>query len=165
MADSSRYEFVTRWEIPAPVEAVWLALFDPEQWPNWWRGVEKVETIREGIDPLGTGAVRRYTWKSRLPYRLTFTMETTLIHEFSRIEGVATGELVGSGCWHFSQSRGVTHVRYDWNVTANKWWMIWMAPIAKPIFEWNHDVAMDWGRQGLLKRLGLPATKDSHSTD
>ena len=92
-------------------------------------------------------------------------METTLIHEFSRIEGVATGELVGSGCWHFSQSRGVTHVRYDWNVTANKWWMIWMAPIAKPIFEWNHDVAMDWGRQGLLKRLGLPATKDSHSTD
>lgn len=156
MSSPSRYEFVTRWEIPAPVEAVWLAMFDPEQWPKWWRGVEKVETISEGIDLLGTGAVRKYTWRSRLPYRIQFTMETILVREFTRIEGVATGELEGKGCWHFSQRQGTTHVRYEWNVVANKRWMIWMAPIAKPMFVWNHDTVMEWGRQGLFKRLGLP---------
>ena len=80
-------------------------------------------------------------------------METTSVEPRTKIEGQATGELEGYGCWRLSHSDGVTHVRYDWRVFANKWWMIWLAPIAKPLFRWNHDVVMDWGRQGLLNRV------------
>ncbi|WP_010587793.1 SRPBCC family protein [Schlesneria paludicola] len=156
IADSNRYEFVSRWEIPAPIERVWVELMRPDDWPSWWRGMEKVELVQPGIDEMGHGARRRYTWCSRLPYRLTFTMESTLIKPYSRIEGHATGELEGDGCWQLSYDNGITHVRYDWNVAAKKKWMIWLAPIARPLFEWNHDILMEWGRKGLLKRVQSP---------
>ena len=53
-------------------------IFHPERWPEWWRGVEKVEKIKDG-DANHVGAVHRYTWKSKLPYRLIFEMETTRV--------------------------------------------------------------------------------------
>lgn len=154
MTGHSAYCFCTRWEIPAPVARVWDELMTPEQWPVWWRGVERVELLRPGRDALGTGAVRRYTWKSRLPYRLTFTMETTTIEPQQRIAGRATGELDGYGCWTLASRDGVTLVQYDWEVAATKRWMRLLAPLARPLFEWNHDVVMEWGRQGLLRRVG-----------
>jgi hypothetical protein len=127
----------------------------PDNWPDWWRGVLRVELLQSGVDELGTGAIRRHTWRSRLPYNLTFTMQTTRIEAMSLIEGVATGELEGRGVWKLSHAEGVTHVRFDWNVAANKWWMRRLAWIARPLFEWNHDVVMDWGRQGLLRQLAI----------
>jgi hypothetical protein len=149
----SKYQFVSKWSIPAPLEQVWDELMTPEQWPTWWRGVEKVELLRPGIDVLGTGAVRRYTWRSRLPYRLTFVMDTTCIDPQTRIEGRASGELEGFGCWHLAYHGQLTHVQYDWQVEAIKPWMRWLAPLARPLFEWNHDVVMKWGEQGLTRRL------------
>jgi hypothetical protein len=149
----SRYQFVTRWDVAAPQAHVWELLMAPEQWPTWWRGVERVELLQPGCEPHGVGAVRRYTWRSRLPYRLTFTMETTRIEPQSLIEGRATGELEGQGCWHLSHSTGITHVRYDWDVVATKPWMQWLAPLARPLFAWNHDVVMRWGCEGLRQQV------------
>ena len=153
MAASSRYAFVTRWAIPASQEGVWQELNAPDEWPVWWRGVARVELLRPGDDALGHGAVRRYTWRSRLPYRLTFVMETTRVEPYTCIEGRATGELEGCGRWELAQEAGMTHVRYDWQVVANKRWMRWLAPLARPLFAWNHDVVMDCGRVGLLRRV------------
>ena len=45
-----------------------------------------------------------------------------------------------------------TEVRYDWQVATTKAWMRLLAPIARPFFDWNHDVIMEWGRQGLVRR-------------
>jgi len=52
-----------------------------------------------------------------------------------------------------SHADGVTQVRYDWRGVANKWWMRRLAWIARPLFEWNHDVVMDRGRVGLIRRV------------
>ena len=152
---NSHYRFVTTWNIPAPAEPIWAELMTPEQWPSWWRGVERVELVSPGNGEHGVGAVRDYAWRSALPYRLTFRMTTTKVERCRLIEGQATGELEGCGCWRLTPCEAGTRVEYDWQVVANKWWMRWLAPLARAAFEWNHDVVMEWGRQGLVRRVGV----------
>jgi hypothetical protein len=99
--------------------------------------------------------VRRYTWRSKLPYRLAFDMRLTRVEPMSLIEGEAIGELSGTGRWQFSEEKDATRVRYDWNVKTTKPWMNLLAPVARPIFKWNHDVVMGWGAEGLARKLGV----------
>ena len=150
----SAYEFVTVWRFESPLEPVWDLIARPEEWPAWWRGVLRVERVREGgADHVG--GVSRYTWRSRLPYLLTFEMETTRVETHALIEGRAFGELAGAGRWRFAHDAGLTTVRYDWRVETTKRWMKLLAPLARPAFRWNHDVVMDWGADGLARRLGV----------
>jgi hypothetical protein len=151
------YQFVTVWRVQAPLPSVWDEIYHPEHWPTWWKGVESVVELRQG-DERGVGSLRRFTWKSKLPYRLSFEMETTRVEPLSLIEGVARGELDGIGCWQFSSDGPVTVARYDWRVETTKRWMILLEPLARPLFRWNHDVIMGWGAEGLSKRLGASLT-------
>ena len=151
MAD---YSFVTLWRFRAPLDPVWQLIYRSEEWPTWWRGVERVELLEPGGDD-GVGALHRYTWRSRLPYRLAFDMRLTRVEPLSLIEGEAVGELTGTGRWRFAHVWGVTRVRYDWNVRTTKPWMNLLAPVARPVFKWNHDVVMNWGAEGIARRLGV----------
>jgi hypothetical protein len=134
--------------------------FHSENWPEWWPGVEKVEKLKDG-DANHIGALHRYTWKSKLPYRLIFQMETTRVEPVSWIEGRAIGELQGVGRWQLSNDGEITSVRYDWKVETTKAWMNLLAPLARPAFSWNHNVVMGWGGAGLAKRLGVPLLAQS----
>lgn len=58
----AEYQFVTRWEIAASIEAVWEAIVDSKAWPRWWSAVQSVEDVSSG-EPNGIGSVRRYVWK------------------------------------------------------------------------------------------------------
>jgi uncharacterized protein YndB with AHSA1/START domain len=98
---------VTQWHLDAPVQRVWDALVAPEEWPRWWRCVEEVVEL-EKDDAQGIGALRRYTWSSRLPYRLSFEMRTTGILRPTFIEGVATGDLNGVGRWQLREAGQTT---------------------------------------------------------
>jgi uncharacterized protein YndB with AHSA1/START domain len=153
-ASVADYQFVTQWDLDAPVERVWPEIHRSDLWPTWWRGVESVDILKPGGDH-GVGGVRRYVWRSKLPYRLTFDMEVTRVVPLVSIEGVARGELDGHGTWQFTRvGEGRTHVRYDWVVKTTKAWMNLLSPIARPFFGWNHDVVMEWGRDALVARLG-----------
>ena len=148
------YDFVTIWRVKAPVETVWNEIYHSSKWPTWWKGVESVVEVRKG-DERGVGSVHRYTWKSKLPYRLSFDMQTTRVEPPLLLEGIAIGELQGRGLWQLSTEGSDTIVRYDWNVATTKRWMNLLSPIARPLFEWNHNVVMSWGAEGLGKRLGV----------
>jgi hypothetical protein len=152
MAD---YSFVTLWQFRSPLEPVWETIYRSEEWPAWWRGVERVERIEPAGGDDRPGALRRYTWRSKLPYRLAFEMRLTRVEPLSLIEGEAVGELKGTGRWRLTHDGGVTRVRYDWNVQTTKPWMNLLAPIARPLFKWNHDVVMNWGADGLARKLGV----------
>ena len=151
---NARYALTTQWWIECPVEPVWDALTAPETWPRWWRYVDSVVPIQAG-DADGIGAVRRYTWSSRLPYRLVFDMETTVLVKRSRIEGVAQGELCGTGRWDIAPDARGTRVRYVWRVATAKRWMNRLAPLLAPVFAWNHDQVMAEGGLGLARHLGV----------
>jgi len=151
------YEFVTIWHVKAPIESIWNEIYHSSEWPTWWKGVESVVEVRKG-DERGVGSIHRYTWKSKLPYRLSFDMQTIRIEPPRLLEGIAIGELQGRGLWQLSTEGSGTIVRYDWNVETTKRWMNLLSPIARPVFEWNHNVVMNWGAEGLGKRLGVSIT-------
>lgn len=150
---ASEFALVTVWRLAASREAVWKELAAPEHWPEWWRYVKRVVELKPG-DANGVGAVRRFTWSSRLPYSLAFDVTITKVEKPHLLEGAAHGELDGTGTWHLAESSGVVTVRYDWRVRTTKPWMRLMAPLARPVFAWNHHGVMRAGGEGLAKRLG-----------
>ena len=150
MAD---YRFLTTWLLDAPRERVFEAIHDQASWPQWWRGVEEATEIRAGEDD-GVGTVSRMVWKSLLPYRVEFEVTTTRIERPHLMEGDAVGELSGVGRWRLYEQDGSTAVLYEWNVATTRAWMNLLAPLARPVFEWNHDWVMARGGEGIARLLG-----------
>lgn len=149
----SDYEFVTIWNIPAPLPPVWETIKHSETWHEWWKGVVRVVELKAG-DEDGLGSIRRSTWKSALPYTLEFDSEIVRIEPMKLLEARAFGELDGSGIWQFTpEAEDLTRVRYDWRVKTTKPWMNFIAPVARPFFRWNHDVIMGWGEEGLKRKI------------
>ncbi|MBS1626991.1 MAG: SRPBCC family protein [Bacteroidetes bacterium] len=148
----TQYSFITKWEIKAPIEDVWNAIYLSNNWPNWWKGVLVVKDISTG-NTNGIGDVKRYTWKSALPYKLTFNMKLTENKLYEKLSGIAFGELEGNGTWIFTHKNNITYIEYHWNVITNKWWMNIFSFLLKPAFQYNHDVVMRWGAKGLAKKL------------
>ena len=82
----------------------------PEDWPSWWRAVARVERLAKD-DATGVGAVRRITWRTALPYTLTFAMRVTRVEPMTLIGGRAEGELDGIGRWTLRPVGTTTYVR------------------------------------------------------
>lgn len=148
----AQFEFVTVWHIEAPLPEVCDVVSDCRRWPLWWDAVEKVEEVDPG-DHAGVGSLRRFTWRGRLPYRLSFDVRVTRIVPLTLLEGEASGEVVGIGRWQFSRDGDITVVRYEWQVDVARGWMKWVAPLARPLFKWNHDQVMRQGAEGMARLL------------
>lgn len=150
MAD---YQFSTIWRVEASVQEVWEILCHPDLWPEWWESLEQIIELKKG-DVRGIGALHRYTWKGALPYRLTFDIHVLTIQPLCLLEGEASGEVEGRGVWSLTERGRETIVRYDWDIRTNARWMNVLAPLAGPVFRWNHDRVMRDGAKGLARRLG-----------
>ena len=134
------YQFSTVWRVEASIQEVWDVFSHPDQWPEWWESLERIVEIKKG-DVQGIGALHRYTWKGALPYRLTFDINVLNILPCSLLEGQASGAVEGRGVWYFSAS------------TLQDRWMNYLAPLAAPVFRWNHDTVMREGARGLARKL------------
>lgn len=148
----ARYAFLTTWLLEAPRPSVWRVLEDVCSWPEWWRGVMRVE---ERSDRDGVGGKYLVEWRSRVPYSVEFEFEVDRVEAPALMEGRARGDLAGTGRWRLIEDGGVTAVLYEWEVETTRPWMNAVAPVARPIFEWNHDLVMRWGGEGLARRLGV----------
>jgi hypothetical protein len=71
------------------------------------------------------------------------------------MEGIASGELNGTGRWHLAAEGATTRVRYEWSVSTGKPWMNVLAPLLAPAFRWNHGRVMAEGGRGLANHLGV----------
>ena len=149
MAD---YRFLTTWLLDSPREPVFDAIYDQASWPSWWRGVEEASEVRPG-DASGVGTVARMVWKSLLPYRVEFEVTTTHVERPHLLQADAVGELTGVGRWRLFEEEGATAVLYEWNVATTRAWMNVVAPVARPVFEWNHDWVMARGGEGIADLL------------
>lgn len=150
---SGDYELVTVWHLDAPAEKVWRVLTDAERWPEWWPFVERVERLEDGREN-GQGSLWRYTWKTMLPYRLSFQLRITRIEAPSLLEAEVSGDLSGIGTCRLEQQHARTVLSYRWCVRTCRPWMNRLAPIARPLFLWNHRMVMARGGERLAMLLG-----------
>ena len=151
---AASYRFVTTWCLDAPIERVFEAIDEAGAWPRWWKGVKRTELLEPG-DAQRIGRVWELTWRSRLPYDLTFRSTVTRREPPYVLEGSADGELIGPGRGRLYEGRGTAAV-YECDVRTARAWMNRIAPVARPAFAWNHDVVMRQGAQGLARLLGAP---------
>lgn len=141
---TDHYELTTVWHLDAQLERVWQVLSDAQRWPDWWPFLETVEQIEPG-EPSGQYSAWRYTWKTMLPYKLRFELRITRIEAPVLLEAEVRGDLVGRGICRINRKDDHTAVCYAWDVRTCRPWMKWLAPVARPVFLWNHRMVMKRG--------------------
>ncbi len=55
--------------------------------------------------------------------------------------------------WTFEPEDGGTHVRFDWNIVAEKPLLKYLSFLLKPIFRGNHAWAMRRGEESLAREI------------
>lgn len=151
------YRFETTWRLPVSQEDAWALLVDGEGWPRWWPSVRQVERLSGG-SPDGLGRRFRFHFSTRLPYTLTFEAELVEVVEPTRLVAVATGELAGTWTCDLAQAGDNVLVRHIWAVSTTRRWMNALAPLARPVFSWNHASLMRDGGHGFARHLGTAGT-------
>lgn len=155
----AKYHFITSFRVARDRSEVWSILDDPESWPQWWRWLRLVEILDRGDDD-GLGAIIRNAVGTPLGYRLTYDATIRRRIEPALLDFDASGDLVGRGQFLIDQDgEHETTVAFNWLVETPKWWMNLTAPLARPVFSWNHDRLMTDFARGLAARSGGEATQ------
>lgn len=155
------YKFLTIWKISAPIEAVYQAIHDTQDWSSWWSNIETVEVLKSA-NGASTGQVERFTFRTELPYKLRFDLRVTRNEFPTLLEGEASGELEGIGRWTLTREGDGTVVNYLWDVQTTRWWMNLLAPLARPLFARNHEAVMKNGGIALAKHLNARLTHQEY---
>lgn len=141
------YAFVDEWDVDAPREAVFAALSDAESYPRWWRPVY-LSVESGGAPAVGTSSAQHF--KGRLPYHLHTRSVLTRFEPPSVVAADVSGDLGGRGMWTLTErAGGGTHVRFDWEVYADRPLLRVLTPLLRPALRWNHAWAIARAREGL----------------
>jgi len=147
------YRFETTWRVRASRQDAWDLLYDGEGWPTWWPSVRQVEVLEPG-GPDRVGRLLRYHFATKLPYTLTFEARIVEVSAPARLVADAEGELAGRWTCDLREEGPDVAVHHVWAVSTTKPWMNALAPLARPVFSWNHAALMHEGGEGFARRLG-----------
>jgi len=140
------YRFVDKWDVAAPPEAVFDALADARTYPQWWR---PVYLGAQADGPVAVGTASEQHFKGRLPYHLHTRSVIVELDPPRRVTAVVEGDLRGRGTWTLTPTAAGTHVRFDWQVYADRKLLRTLTPVLRPLFRWNHNWAIARAIDGL----------------
>jgi uncharacterized protein YndB with AHSA1/START domain/quercetin dioxygenase-like cupin family protein len=143
---SRPYVFVDEWDVAAPQQAVFDAIADARTYPQWWRPVY-LDVDADG--PAELGKQSRQHFKGRLPYHLHTSSTVTAIDAPHTVTAEVEGDLRGTGTWTLTPTATGTHVRFDWQVHADRKLLKALTPLLRPLFRWNHNWAIARAMEGL----------------
>lgn len=90
--DRNFYRFRSAWHLSAPLDDVFRALAELDDYPTWW---PEVRTVRRLSDET-----RRLTCRSVLPYDLDFTIrQSARERQAGLLEAALSGDLEGYSRW------------------------------------------------------------------
>jgi uncharacterized protein YndB with AHSA1/START domain/mannose-6-phosphate isomerase-like protein (cupin superfamily) len=140
------YVFVDEWDVAAPPEAVFAAIADARTYPEWWRPVY-LDVDADG--PAELGKESRQHFKGRLPYHLHTRSRVVALDAPRTVTADVDGDLRGRGTWTLTPTATGTHVRFDWQVHADRRLLRALTPVLRPVFRWNHNWAIARAMEGL----------------
>ena len=115
---SSEYRFVDEWDVAAPRERVFAAISDARTYPVWWKPVY-IDVDSDGEAEVGE--VSASTSRAACPTTCTRLRRSRALESPHIIEADVDGDLRGHGKWTLTENAdGGTHVRFDWQVFADK---------------------------------------------
>ena len=82
-------KFESSTEINAPLETIWEAVNDPEEWSQWVPSIKKVEIVSKG--PLGVGEQVRVIAKAGITVKLLMTITEFVPKQRVIMEGKILG--------------------------------------------------------------------------
>jgi uncharacterized protein YndB with AHSA1/START domain/mannose-6-phosphate isomerase-like protein (cupin superfamily) len=140
------YVFVDEWDVAAPPESVFAAIADARTYPEWWRPVY-LDVDADG--PAELGKESRQHFKGRLPYHLHTRSRVVALDPPRTVTAEVDGDLRGRGTWTLTPTATGTHVRFDWQVHADRRLLKALTPVLRPVFRWNHNWAIARAMEGL----------------
>jgi uncharacterized protein YndB with AHSA1/START domain len=143
---AAEYVFVDEWDVDAPQEAVFQALADARTYPTWWTPIYRAV---DADGPPRVGCASRQKFKANLPYTLSTVSTIVRLDAPREFEVEVVGDLRGHGVWTLSPADGKVHVRFDWRVHADRPLLRTLTPLLRPLFSWNHNVAIKRAIAGL----------------
>lgn len=150
---SNDYHFLNQWEIPHPIQRVWIGITESIKYPEWWGVVyEKVEKLNDRRGDQ-VGAIASVVAHGRLPYTIRFVAEIMQVNAPYELALKAEGDLDGTGRWTLEENSKGTDVTFEWIVRADKPILKVLSPILKPLFQWNHYWTMNQGEKALIQYL------------
>lgn len=146
------YQFVTRWQFDAPVEAVWEIIADAEKLPDWWEGF-LCARVRGEDKTAQVGRVTDCVVRGALPWALRFSLEITDIQAPNRMVMRAHGDLVGTGEWILIPTGFNTMVAFIWEVRLTHPILATFGRLLfmRRLLEKSHHVVMARGYQAFRK--------------
>lgn len=136
-----RYRFRAVWRVPAPSGDVLDALHELDAWTRWWPEIRESHRIDEDR------AVVRV--RSALPYDLHLLL-VRRVDTPTVLEASIHGDLRGFARFRLRpDGPAATRLLFEQEVEAGKPLMRVLAPVARPLFRWNHEAMMRSGARGL----------------
>ena len=158
----AQYEFVTLWQIEAPIEKVWNAIFQLEEWPLWWSTLDSVTEQKQG-NAIGLGAISHFVWHIPFGRTIGFDGQVVKIEDLRSLAIANRGELEGRWIWEFSEIDAGTIVRLTWTVQRQGSLIEQLLWQWQPLLTWNHRAVMQQGAIGLSQFLGSTVSELRHS--
>ena len=134
--ESETVSVVVEREIAAPVAKLWRALTQPHLIEEW--------LMKNDFKPVvGHGFTLRGDWGSVDCQVIAAEPNRTLSYRWDAmgLESVVT--------WTLTPTDTGTHVRFDWQVHADRKLLKLLTPILRPALRWNHNWAIARAIEGL----------------
>lgn len=152
MQKQNDYHFISHWDIQAPLPELVGAVTNVYTWQGWWQGLQHITVLKQTENYVGS----RFEagWRSASGYVLTVEIVITGYKPRKLITFSSTGDLEGTGEWHFkAQGHKCSSAEIRWDVATTKPWMNNAAPVLRPLFRWNHALLMKRAERGLNEYL------------
>ncbi len=151
---SNQYSFTTEWQVEASPEEVSEILGDATDLPRWWPAVYlEARELKPGAPDTHVGREIGLHTRGWLPYTLRWSFRVVDNRHPRGFSIEAWGDFEGTGVWTLTPAGDGTHVRFDWNIAAEKPLLKYFSFLMKPIFRWNHYWAMARGEESLKREI------------